>query len=114
LPHAGLISQELPPAPAEGDEAGLKRINVAYRAARDEGATINALGATRDVCKNCQDRLPNYERGPSGFHGYNLTQAGRLQFARDVSLGRAATPRQQQQQGAAEAKFSKEQRKFGA
>ena len=30
-----------------------------YRAARDEGATINALGATRDVCGWCQKRLPD-------------------------------------------------------
>jgi hypothetical protein len=51
-------------APAKGaDEFGLKHINDAemhlYRAAEDEGATINALGATRDVCTFCQKRLPD-------------------------------------------------------
>jgi hypothetical protein len=32
-----------------------------------------------------------YEKQPSGYHGYNLTQTERLQFSRNVSLGRAAT-----------------------
>jgi hypothetical protein len=43
-------------------EAAEPHINDAemhlHRAAEAEGATINALGATRDVCAFCQQRLP--------------------------------------------------------
>src|SRR5262249_17823342 len=49
-------------SPAEGPEAAEPHINDAemhlHRAAEAEGATINALGATRDVCAFCQQRLP--------------------------------------------------------
>ena len=48
-------------SPAPGDLSGLKKINDAemhlLRSALRQGATINAIGATRDVCLTCQARL---------------------------------------------------------
>jgi hypothetical protein len=50
-------------APASADLAGLEHINDAemhlFRAAEQQGATINTIGATRPVCAWCQARLPS-------------------------------------------------------
>ncbi len=50
-------------APASADLTGLEHINDAemhlYRSAEQQGATINAIGATRPVCPWCQARLPS-------------------------------------------------------
>ena len=50
-------------SPAPSELSGLEHINDAemhlLRAAQDEGATINAIGATRPVCPSCQESLPD-------------------------------------------------------
>jgi hypothetical protein len=50
-------------SPAPSDLSDLERINDAemhlLRAAETEGATINAIGATRPMCPLCQERLPD-------------------------------------------------------
>ena len=50
------------PSPAPSELSGLEHINDAemhlLRAAQNQGATINAIGATRLVCEWCQVRLP--------------------------------------------------------
>jgi RHS repeat-associated protein len=46
-----------------------------------------------------------------GLPGFNLTQTERLQHARSLSSGSAATPAQQRAQGAAAAAYSKQQKK---
>ena len=47
--------------------------------------------------------------GNGGLPGFNLTQTERLNFARSLSSGGAATPAQQRAQGAAAAAYSKMQ-----
>ena len=50
-------------SPAPSELSGRLGINDAemnlFRAAQEQGATINAIGATRPVCVLCQRRLPN-------------------------------------------------------
>jgi hypothetical protein len=50
-------------SPVRSALSGLENINDAemhlYRAAYEQGATINALGATRPVCASCQENLPD-------------------------------------------------------
>jgi hypothetical protein len=49
--------------PAPSELSALERINDAemhlFRSAQEQGATINAIGATRPVCTLCQERLPS-------------------------------------------------------
>jgi hypothetical protein len=49
--------------------------------------------------------------GAGGLSGFNMTQNERLQHARSLSSGSAATPTQQRAQGGAAAQYSKEQKK---
>jgi hypothetical protein len=49
--------------------------------------------------------------GAVGLPGFNLTQTERLQHARSLNSGSAATPAQQRAQGGAAAQYSKEQKK---
>jgi len=53
-----------------------------------------------------------YEGANGGLPGFNLTQTERLQHARSLTSGGAATPAQQRAQGAAAAAYSKEQKRL--
>jgi hypothetical protein len=63
------------PFPARAALSGLENINEnindaemhLYRAAYEQGSTINALGATRPVCTSCQERLPDEVHGIGKF-----------------------------------------------
>jgi hypothetical protein len=53
-----------------------------------------------------------YEGANGSLPGFNLTQTERLQHARSLSSGSAATPAQQRAQGAAAAAYSREQKRL--
>jgi len=55
--------------------------------------------------------VQHYYEGNGGLQGFNLTQTERLQQARSLSSGSAATPAQQRVQGAAAAAYSKRMKK---
>ncbi len=55
--------------------------------------------------------VQHYYEGNGGLQGFNLTQTERLQHARSLISGSAATPAQQRAQGAAAAAYSKRMKK---
>ena len=55
--------------------------------------------------------VQHYYEGNGGMQGFNLTQTERLQHARSLSSGSAATPAQQRAQGGAAAAYSKQMKK---
>ena len=55
--------------------------------------------------------IQHYYEGNGGLQGFNLTETERLQHARSLSSGSAATPAQQRAQGASAAAYSKRMKK---
>jgi hypothetical protein len=114
--HSTLAARRAGPLPAGEAPYQLKLFpDEAYNRVQHYGRTPTAQQRASVPSGMEFDHNPTlvqhyYQGANGGLPGFNLTQTERLQHARSLTSGGAATPAQQRAQGAAAAAYSREQK----